>query len=206
MEHRRDPTVYTGAENMVAMSFIKTCHIPCCIAVSCSAKSMRRIYHFSPADVIATQMIRTVGKDVMQGWKRRLTYVVSFEVLAIAISSSFLSMMSGSSTAHSAALSVMISTTAMILNLIYNYIFEAWEQRQSDPTRTVTRRIIHAIGFQLCLITLLIPMISWWFDVSLLEALIMNFALTIFFPIFTFVFSWGFDTIFGPPQAAPVEN
>lgn len=151
-------------------------------------------------------MIRTVGKDVMQGWKRRLTYVVSFEVLAIAISSSFLSMMRGSSTAYSAALSVMISTTAMTLNLIYNYIFEAWEQRQSDPTRTVTRRIIHAIGFQLCLITLLIPMISWWFDVSLLEALIMNFALMIFFPIFTFVFSWGFDTIFGPPQAAPVES
>lgn len=142
----------------------------------------------------------------MQGWKRRLTYITSFEVLAIAISSSVLSVMSGASAAHSAVLSVMISTTAMTLNLIYNYAFEAWEQRQTDPTRTVTRRVIHALGFQVCLLTILIPMISWWFGVTLIEALIMDFALIIFFPIFTFVFSWCFDAIFGVPQATAVAG
>ena len=142
----------------------------------------------------------------MQGWKRRLTYVTSFEMLAIVISSSFLSMMSGASATHSLALSMMISTIAMSLNLVYNYAFEAWEQRRKDPTRTVTRRVIHALGFQACLLTMLIPLISWWFGVTLLQALLMNLALTIFFPIFTFVFSWCFDAIFGQPQARAVAG
>lgn len=137
----------------------------------------------------------------MQGWKRRLAYVGLFEVLAIGISSTVLGLMSGASAGHSLALSVMISTTAMSLNFVYNIAFEAWEARQKNRQRSVGRRVVHAVGFQISLLTVLIPMIAWWFEVSLIEALVMDLALIVFFPIFTFVFAWGFDQCFGLPAA-----
>ncbi|MBJ2151885.1 PACE efflux transporter [Paracoccus sp. IB05] len=135
----------------------------------------------------------------MQGWKRRVTYLGLFEATAILISSTFLSYVSGKSGAHSLALSMMITTTAITVNFFYNLAFEAWEVRQVRRERTVARRVLHALGFQICLVTLLIPLIAWWFEVSLIEALLMDMALIVFFPIYTMIFTWGFDLVFGTP-------
>ncbi|RBJ75984.1 hypothetical protein C3L29_032340, partial [Pseudomonas sp. MWU12-2534b] len=52
----------------------------------------------------------------MQGWKRRIVYVVMFEVLGILIASSVLGMLSGASVATSGAMGVMISTTGVTVN------------------------------------------------------------------------------------------
>ena len=52
----------------------------------------------------------------MQGWKRRIVYVVMFEVLGILVASSVLGMLSGASAATSGLLGVMISTTGVVVN------------------------------------------------------------------------------------------
>ncbi|WP_321891647.1 PACE efflux transporter [Burkholderia cenocepacia] len=137
----------------------------------------------------------------MQGWKRRIVYVVMFEVLGILVASSVLGMLSGASAATSGLLGVMISTTGVIVNFLYNLGFEAWERRRAETTRTVGRRVVHAIGFQIVLVTFLIPLITWWLDVSLLQAFLYDAVLIVFFPIFTFTYNWAFDSVFGLPDA-----
>ncbi|MBR8433270.1 PACE efflux transporter [Burkholderia cenocepacia] len=137
----------------------------------------------------------------MQGWKRRIVYVVMFEVLGILVASSVLGMLSGASAATSGLLGVMISTTGVIVNFLYNLGFEAWERRRAETTRTVGRRVVHAIGFQVVLVTFLIPLIAWWLDVSLLQAFLYDAVLIVFFPIFTFTYNWAFDSVFGLPDA-----
>ncbi|EKS9794295.1 MULTISPECIES: PACE efflux transporter [Burkholderia] len=137
----------------------------------------------------------------MQGWKRRIVYVVMFEVLGILIASSVLGMLSGASVAASGLLGVMISTTGVTVNFLYNLVFEAWERRSAATTRTVGRRVLHAIGFQIALVTFLIPLIAWWLDVSLLQAFLYDAVLIVFFPIFTFTYNWAFDSVFGLPDA-----
>ncbi|ONS58363.1 hypothetical protein A8E36_09620 [Burkholderia cenocepacia] len=137
----------------------------------------------------------------MQGWKRRIVYVVMFEVLGILVASSVLGMLSGASAATSGLLGVMISTTGVIVNFLYNLGFEAWEWRRAETTRTVGRRVVHAIGFQIALVTFLIPLIAWWLDVSLLQAFLYDAVLIVFFPIFTFTYNWAFDSVFGLPDA-----
>ncbi|ELW9528731.1 TPA: PACE efflux transporter [Burkholderia cenocepacia] len=137
----------------------------------------------------------------MQGWKRRIVYVVMFEVLGILVASSVLGMLSGASAATSGLLGVMISTTGVIVNFLYNLGFEAWERRRAETTRTVGRRVVHAIGFQIVLVTFLIPLIAWWLDVSLLQAFLYDAVLIVFFPIFTFTYNWAFDSVFGLPDA-----
>ncbi|AOI94394.1 PACE efflux transporter [Burkholderia sp. LA-2-3-30-S1-D2] len=137
----------------------------------------------------------------MQGWKRRIVYVVMFEVLGILVASSVLGMLSGASATTSGLLGVMISTTGVIVNFLYNLGFEAWERRRAETTRTVARRVVHAIGFQVALVTFLIPLIAWWLGVSLLQAFLYDAVLIVFFPIFTFAYNWSFDSVFGLPDA-----
>lgn len=137
----------------------------------------------------------------MQGWKRRIVYVVLFEVLGILIASATLGALSGADAAKSGMLGVMISTTGVVVNFLYNLAFEAWERRRAATTRSVGRRVLHAIGFQVALVTFLIPLIAWWLDVSLLQALLYDAVLIVFFPIFTFVYNWSFDGVFGLPDA-----
>ncbi|KVR21963.1 PACE efflux transporter [Burkholderia ubonensis] len=137
----------------------------------------------------------------MQGWKRRIVYVVLFEVLGILIASATLGALSGAGAAKSGMLGVMISTTGVVVNFLYNLAFEAWERRRAATTRSVWRRVLHAIGFQVALVTFLIPLIAWWLDVSLLQAFLYDAVLIVFFPIFTFVYNWSFDEVFGLPDA-----
>lgn len=137
----------------------------------------------------------------MQGWKRRVVYVVMFEALGILIASTVLGALSGASVETSGLLGVMISTTGVTVNFVYNLAFEAWERRRTATTRTVGRRVVHAVGFQVALVTFLIPLIAWWLDVSLLQAFLFDAVLIVFFPIFTFVYNWSFDCVFGLPDA-----
>ncbi|KQE90171.1 MULTISPECIES: PACE efflux transporter [Acinetobacter calcoaceticus/baumannii complex] len=141
----------------------------------------------------------------MQGIKRRIVYVSSYEVIGMIISSVGLAILAGDSVEHTGPLSVMITTIAVTWNFIYNILYEKWEARQSSHIRTVKRRVGHAIGFQFTLVLFLIPLISWWMDISLIEAFWLDVAFIIIIPIYTFIFNWSFDKLFGLPISAQAK-
>jgi len=130
-----------------------------------------------------------------------VVYVATFEILGILIAATTLHLLSGAGAMKSGLMSLMITTTGMTVNFLYNLGFEAWERRQRERTRTLARRVGHAIGFQVVLVSFLIPLIAWWLDVSLWQAFLYDAALIVFFPIFTFFYNWAFDAIFGLPDA-----
>lgn len=142
----------------------------------------------------------------MQGIKRKIVYVAAYEIFGWVISSVGLALLADSSTAVTGPLALVITTIAVSWNFIYNCIFEFWESRQVSRIRTFRRRLVHAIGFQLTLVLYLIPLIAWWLNVSLWQALVMDFALIIIIPCYTFVYNWVFDKIFGLPKSALPEN
>ncbi|ANS41819.1 PACE efflux transporter [Serratia inhibens] len=138
----------------------------------------------------------------MQGVKRKLVYVTAYEIIGMAISALGLALLSGNAPSSTGPLAVIITTIAVSWNFIYNALFERWESRQTSRTRTLKRRIVHAVGFQLTLVVYLIPLIAWWMGISLLEALLLDMALIVIIPCYTFVFNWAFDLIFGLPASA----
>ncbi|MCO4182508.1 PACE efflux transporter [Proteus terrae] len=142
----------------------------------------------------------------MQDIKRKIVYVTAYEIFGWVISSVGLALLADSSTAVTGPLALVITTIAVSWNFIYNCIFEFWESRQVSRIRTFRRRLVHAIGFQLTLVLYLIPLIAWWLNVSLWQALVMDFALIIIIPCYTFVYNWVFDKIFGLPKSALPEN
>ncbi|QNK74827.1 PACE efflux transporter [Variovorax sp. PAMC28562] len=142
----------------------------------------------------------------MQGIKRRVVYITLYEGIAIVAASVGLTLMSGKGLGHSGALAVVASVIAVLWNLAFNALFERWEARQSVRGRSVKRRIAHAVGFEGGLIAFLVPVFAWALGVSLLEALVMDLGLVVFFLVYTFVFNWGFDTVFGLPTSAATPS
>ncbi|MGY2139784.1 PACE efflux transporter [Pseudomonas reactans] len=138
----------------------------------------------------------------MQGVKRKLVYVSLFELIGMTFSAIGLALLSGAHPSSTGPLAVAITTIAVTWNFIYTSLFERWESRQRDRTRTVKRRIAHAVGFQLTLIVFLIPLIAWWMNVSLVQAFLLDLALILFIPCYTFAFNWLFDRTFGLPASA----
>ena len=136
----------------------------------------------------------------MQGMKRRVTYVFFYEVLSFLICAMILAVLSGSTFSHTGPLSLLIAVIAVSVNFFYNYAFEWWEKRQHSKTRTIFRRVVHAIGFQVVLVTILIPLIAWWMQISLVKAFLLDFSLMIIIPCYTFVYNYFFDHLFGLPS------
>ena len=138
----------------------------------------------------------------MQGIQRKIVYVGLYEGIAILCASVGLAALSGAGAGTSTALAATTSVIAVVWNLLFNTLFEAWESRQARRGRSLARRVAHAIGFEGGLAAVLVPLFAWWLDVGLWEALLFDAALLVFFLVYTFVFNWGFDRVFGLPASA----
>ncbi len=138
----------------------------------------------------------------MQGVKRKVVYVSLYEGIAIVVATLGLASMSGQGMQASGVIAVAASVIAVLWNFAFNTLFEAWEARQTLKGRSVKRRVAHAIGFEGGLIMFLVPLFAWWFNTTLWQALVMDLGLVVFFLIYTFVFNWAFDGIFGLPASA----
>ncbi|MFJ5921241.1 PACE efflux transporter [Kitasatospora sp. NPDC092948] len=138
----------------------------------------------------------------MQGIKRKLVYVGGYEVLGLAVGTTVMTLLTGDSVSSTGPLAIMITVIATLWNMAYNYLFEAWESRQADRTRTVWRRILHAVGFQATLICFLIPLIAWWLEITLVRAFLLDVVFIVYVPFYTFAYHWAFDRIFGVPASA----
>ena len=125
---------------------------------------------------------------------RRIIYVVAYEIIAILVVTGALVVL-GYGGGSSGLIAVVSSTVALVWNYVWTTMFEAWEKRQQSQTRTVGRRIVHAIGFEGGLIVFLVPIIAWILHISLLDALILEIGLLVFFLVYTFVFAWVFDIV-----------
>ena len=142
----------------------------------------------------------------LQGPKRRFVFVSLYELIAITVSS-LLFMATGQEAGSSGVMAIAASTIAIVWNLTFNWLFERWEAKQSQKGRSVLRRIVHAVGFEGGIAAMLIPLMAWWFEVSLWEAAVLEAGLLVFFMVYTFVFNWCFDRVFGlPASAQPVSH
>lgn len=138
----------------------------------------------------------------MQTVRRRVLYATLYEALAIIITSVGLAWFSGSAAANATLAGIGSSAIALAWNLVYTTFYERWEARQQRKGRTFWRRAAHAVGFELGLVLMTVPLfaavlgISWW------EALVYDFGLILFFLIYTYIFNLGFDKVFGLPASA----
>ena len=133
---------------------------------------------------------------------RKIIYAVSFETLGVAVASLGLLAMSESNVTQSLILSAITATIAMGWSMGFNALFEAWEARQSVKGRSLARRSVHALLFEGGLVVLVLPIMAWWLQVDIWTALKYEAGLIVLFILYTYMFTWSFDRIFGLPASA----
>ncbi|MEC6814005.1 PACE efflux transporter [Photobacterium toruni] len=127
---------------------------------------------------------------------RKLVYAVSFEILAIILSTFLLAMLNHGESSNSLPVAFMMSTIALLWNYAFNSCFELIETKLHIKKRTLYVRLAHSILFELGLFLFTIPLYMWWYDVSLIKAISMEMAILVFFLIYTFIFTLLFDLVF----------
>lgn len=149
----------------------------------------------------------------LQGPRRKLVHACLYEAIAIGIVTLAVRWVRpDADTTEAGSLAVLTSAIALLWNMAFNTLFEAWERRQAQRmpaqahSRTVRRRIAHAIGFEGGLAALTVPLIAWWLHMGWWEAVLADLGLLVFFLGYTFVFNWVFDHLFGLPDLARTPN
>lgn len=134
--------------------------------------------------------------------RRRVAFVLGYEVLSVLLTVSVLSGLLGHGGASSTLTAVLLSTSATLWNYGWNTIYEAFERRTQTTGRGALARAIHAIGYEGGVLVVTIPIVAIMLNVSVLEALIIECSMLVVFLLFTLVYTWVFDRIFGLPASA----
>lgn len=136
----------------------------------------------------------------MQGILRKTVQAVLYEGIALSLVTPALAWLFDRPLADSGALALVLSGLAMIWNIVFNQLFEAWVAQQKQPMRAARRRLGQAIGFEGGLLIFLTPLVALWLNISLWDALWTNAGFFVFFLGYSLAFNWGFDRVFGSPR------
>jgi uncharacterized membrane protein len=126
--------------------------------------------------------------------KERFFHAVGFEVLAIALLSPIAAWAMNKPLFQMGALAIMLSTVAMVWNIIYNAGFDRLYPREK-VTRGIGLRILHALGFEGGFILIGLPLAAWMLGVSLWQAFLIEVAFFLFFLPYTVVYNWLYDKV-----------
>ncbi|MFC3704041.1 PACE efflux transporter [Devosia honganensis] len=131
----------------------------------------------------------------------RIRHAVFFEIIGIAMATPLAAFAFHLPGGDSAVIVVASATVAMVWNYVYNLGFDhamtAW---RGGTEKTVPIRVAHAILFELGLLTIMLPGIAWYLQISLWEALVMDIALALFYMGYAFVYNWAYDRVFPLPE------
>lgn len=133
---------------------------------------------------------------------RRVVQAVLYEAFGVAIVAPALSLLFDRTAGSTLALSVLMSTVALIWSGVFNTLFERWEAGLASAGRPFWMRIIHGVGFEGGLVLMLVPIMARWLEISLIEALLADLGILVFFFVYAVAFNWAFDRVFGLPESA----
>lgn len=126
--------------------------------------------------------------------KRRIVHALSYEIILLVIIALALSFIFEMPLEVTGVLGIFMAVISVIWNMVFNHYFEKFEAKH-QLKRTVSVRILHAIGFEGGLMLATIPMVAYAMNISLWQAIVLDFSLTLCILVYTFVFQWGYDNI-----------
>ncbi|WKW34858.1 multidrug/biocide efflux PACE transporter [Pseudomonas viridiflava] len=126
--------------------------------------------------------------------QERILHAGLFELGGVILVAPLLAWLMNHSLAMMGAMTVMISTVAMLWNMVYNALFDRLRARFGFAMSLMTRAL-HALGFEGGLILAVVPLAAWWLSISLLEAFVLDIGLLLMFLPYTMLFNWAYDKV-----------
>ncbi|MGN0924791.1 multidrug/biocide efflux PACE transporter [Ectopseudomonas mendocina] len=126
--------------------------------------------------------------------RERIGHALAFEIIAMLICAPALAWLMDKPLMHLGLLTLMFSIVAMLWNMLFNFLFDRAQSRLGFE-RGLWARVSHALLFEGGLVIMLVPLAAWWLSVSLLEALLLDIGLILFFLPYTMAFNWIYDVL-----------
>lgn len=122
----------------------------------------------------------------------RIGHAVGFEVIALILCVPVAAWLLDRPMTHIGLLAVVLSTTAMTWNVIYNMLFDRQWPVARVP-RTLKVRTLHALGFEAGFVLASVPLAAWILDISLVHAFMVDIGFFLFFLPYTLAYNWAYD-------------
>lgn len=141
----------------------------------------------------------------MRSFAERIKHAIAFEIIGL-ILIVFILTQFGFDAAHTGVVGVAFSVIATVWNYFYNIWFDKGMLKITGNTeKTQKHRVIHALLFELGLLFITLPLLSWWLNITLREAFIMDIGLVVFYLFYAYVFNLSYDKLF-PAKETKVEK
>jgi len=129
-----------------------------------------------------------------KSFKERGLQALGFEALAILICAPVGAWLLDTSLTDTGLLTALIALVAMAWNVVFNTGFDKLLHRLGFE-RNFLARAAHAIAFEVGLLLIVVPIAAWWLKIGLLQALLLDIGLVMFFLPYTFVFNLVYDKV-----------
>ncbi|OKH88978.1 PACE efflux transporter [Thalassospira sp. TSL5-1] len=130
----------------------------------------------------------------------RIRHALSFEIIGLLIVIPLGGWVFDFGMAEVGVVALVSATIATLWNYLFNLVFDHILRRlKGDTVKSLALRVFHAITFEAGLLTVLMPFIAWYLDVSLWHAFTMDISFSAFYLVYAFVFNWAYDVIFPVP-------
>ncbi|KMV31136.1 PACE efflux transporter [Photobacterium swingsii] len=137
----------------------------------------------------------------------RIRHTIGFEVIALLLITFVVSHLVGLDPTRMGAMGLGFSIIATGWNYAYNLMFDkAMLKRFGTVVKTTKIRIIHAMIFELCLLVITLPIMAWWLNMSLVDALILDLGMVVFFLFYAYGYNLAYDKLFPIHQSAVTET
>lgn len=124
----------------------------------------------------------------------RIVHAVGFEAIALLVIAPLGAWLLNRSMMQVGALAVMLSTVAMVWNMVYNTAFDRlWPA--SRVVRDLKVRVLHAVGFETGFILIGVPIAAWMLNITWVQAFILELGFFLFFLPYTMFYNWLYDTL-----------
>jgi uncharacterized membrane protein len=131
----------------------------------------------------------------------RIRHAAIFEIIALVIVIVAGSWITGHSAASMGMLGLIFSLFVVGWNLLYNWLFDLWEREYRNTTkRGFGMRVWHAVLFEAGILVFGVFLVAWWLGITLLQALVLDIGIAVFFVVYAFIFNWVYDIVFPIPQ------
>jgi uncharacterized membrane protein len=126
--------------------------------------------------------------------KRNLIQAIIFELGALILFITIFTPLLDHSITQLGALGIALSLFTVVLLYFYNQLFDRLLLKfTGSMEKSKVARVVHALMFEASLIIFTLPAVTWWLNIRLLDAFILEIAAITFMVIYTFIFHWAYD-------------
>ncbi|MGL5661409.1 MAG: PACE efflux transporter [Aeromonas sp.] len=133
----------------------------------------------------------------------RLRHAICFELIGLLIAAPLATLITGVGLNHMGPLTLFFSVVATLWNYVYNIgVDQLLHKFQGHTHKTLWQRVVHTLGFEGGLLIVALPVMSWWLNISMLEALLLDLGFVAFYLVYAFIYNLGYDKVFPIPDDA----